>query len=392
MGSLVRTPKSEPKGPRFSLDDTKAQGSPPTKDKAAPPPKGVKTEKAEEESGVTPNVSRNNLDLKPTNSDESSGPVLVNDTGLIQSVALNINQFKLAQEFGTAVVGNLAVDPEANGQVAEPTTNQIAGELGLTSIKVETAPQEATKAGKPAEVKPEPNTKVKPDAGKVEPIGTVTAEAVTPKGEKSSDDAGKDSGEGSKNSNSQTQLIQPETPKVTTTTSTTASASTESKKEPLTVDQHAQVIRTVTDRIQLMAASRSKEQVTIELNPPDLGKVSISIRNIRASLDAQISASDSRVRQAIESSKEDLASKLRSQGVSINEIKVGESSQTATDGRFGHTNHQSTSFNFANQHNMQQAYPSRNLSQARYSLNSNAVAVDSVAWGTPTGFGVDYRI
>ena len=109
--------------------------------------------------------------------------------------------------------------------------------------------------------------------------------------------------------------------------------------QALSSDKREALVRQVTDRIQLLAASRPKEGVTIELQPPSLGTITVNLKDVSHSLQAQLTASSGQVKEALDSSKEDLNSRLKAHGISVGQIQVTSTSQTATDGRLGGQSH-----------------------------------------------------
>lgn len=82
------------------------------------------------------------------------------------------------------------------------------------------------------------------------------------------------------------------------------------------------LVRQVADKLQALAASRSKEGVIVQLAPKALGTITLTVKSQGSSVDANISATDDQVRKAIELSRPDLAQAMQSRGYHLISVTV----------------------------------------------------------------------
>lgn len=121
-------------------------------------------------------------------------------------------------------------------------------------------------------------------------------------------------------------------------TNTTQSNSTTAVKDakPVTTISNAQtnqVIRQASDRIALLAISRSKEAVTIHLSPPDLGDLTLVVRSAGGKVDADITATNDSVKQALQQHASQLGHSLSQRGLELNSVSVGTQGNHSTEGQ-----------------------------------------------------------
>lgn len=95
------------------------------------------------------------------------------------------------------------------------------------------------------------------------------------------------------------------------------------------IDRHL-VVRQVADRIENMVAARPRDGVTIHLEPRDLGTVTLVVKGLSSALDVQVSASDTRVREGLEASRNDLAQALAPRGIELRDVRIVTSSSSGS--------------------------------------------------------------
>lgn len=99
----------------------------------------------------------------------------------------------------------------------------------------------------------------------------------------------------------------------------------------LTGASRAEMVKQVADKIQLLAAGRSQASTVVQLTPKALGMITLTVRNLNGSIDAQISASNDHVRTALEHSRPDLAGAIQAKGYQVGTISVsGGSSKSSS--------------------------------------------------------------
>ncbi len=95
------------------------------------------------------------------------------------------------------------------------------------------------------------------------------------------------------------------------------------------VDRHL-VVRQVAERIENLVASRPKDGVVVHLEPRDLGTVTLVVKGLQGALDVQVSASDDRVRESLNSSRPELAQALAPRGIELRELRVSTAPASTT--------------------------------------------------------------
>ena len=106
------------------------------------------------------------------------------------------------------------------------------------------------------------------------------------------------------------------------------------------------VVKQVADRLHMLAAARPKNGVEIHLHPEDLGSITVVVKSIGRIVEAELKASDDRVRQALETNHGRLVEAMDSRGFHLQAVAV--SSQNSG----GNT---SDSQRFAGQHGQSQS-------------------------------------
>ena len=140
----------------------------------------------------------------------------------------------------------------------------------------------------------------------------------------------------------------------------------------LTTAERQAMVDTISKRIDELAAKSVRNEVRIEMHPPELGSVVINIRKDMAGLTATLNASNEPLRQALHETRNDLAGALAYKNVGQVKIEVrGASADTMNMGQ---------QFNQArSQHDQHQQHQTRQTS-----LNAGKVAIDSKKSPVPT--------
>ncbi len=178
-----------------------------------------------------------------------------------------------------------------------------------------------------------------------------------------------------------------------------ASSTTVAGPVGLPKSQTQAVIRQLTDRIEFMAAAKPKDGIVIHLQPSELGSVSMVVKTAGKMVDAQIFASNSNVREALEQSKSQLAESVQHRGYQLNAVTVGAQAQNS--GNSQHSNARQA-FEGAQQQMAREGHQNQSQQSSRNSTGNggalaNTAAVAAVeatpslyALGRPSG--VDYAI
>lgn len=94
------------------------------------------------------------------------------------------------------------------------------------------------------------------------------------------------------------------------------------QKPDLTPKQADEVVRQVLDRIDALAASKGRK-VTVHLDPKEFGSITLVVGRRGGEVDAEIYASNDRVRQALETNRPNLAAGLDQRGIQLSSMTVG---------------------------------------------------------------------
>lgn len=89
----------------------------------------------------------------------------------------------------------------------------------------------------------------------------------------------------------------------------------------LRLDTH-NMVRELADRLQMMAAARQKEGVVVQLEPPNLGQITLLVKPEGNAVTAEISATHDQVRQALIDSQPQLQRRLELRGVVVADVSV----------------------------------------------------------------------
>lgn len=234
--------------------------------------------------------------------------------------------------------GNTATSQKQRVEVetkaaSQPTTVEAAAETDAKKSNVETP----AKASATDSIRAQQETK------------TVT---VTYSSSSANTDSGsKKSETGSKGSDTDVSVP---TVNAVATTETKAATAVEAPKAADAANNvdRTQLVRQVSDRIQLLAATRPKEGVVVHLDPPDMGSLSLIVKAGVHGVDASISASNDHVRKALEQSRSELGQSLQNRGITLNSVNV--TSQNPGNGQGQGSSMSMDAQTARQQHNQQQ--------------------------------------
>jgi hypothetical protein len=88
------------------------------------------------------------------------------------------------------------------------------------------------------------------------------------------------------------------------------------------------VVRQITDRLELLAATRPKNGVTVQLQPARLGSITLTVKSVGSNVEAHISASNDEVRTALEQNRPLLGQLMQERGLKLDSVSIA--AQTAT--------------------------------------------------------------
>lgn len=90
------------------------------------------------------------------------------------------------------------------------------------------------------------------------------------------------------------------------------------------------VVRQITDKMELMAATRPKDGVTIMLQPERLGSITMTVKSVGGGVEAHISASDDNVRTALEQNRAVLGQSLADRGLKLDAVSIASQTRDST--------------------------------------------------------------
>lgn len=217
---------------------------------------------------------------------------------------------------GTATAKN--IDPQATG--TENTISQeIKNGLNITSVQSKNGNVLAgqAEAAKPVEKAIEPTAKN--ETVKTEEV-SVKGVSVDVSGGQLQGDAGKDELSDSDHKSSETAIMELQGQKPI------HGGKIEGKDEnltrALTNDDRQRVVETLTKKIEELSVRSVRNEVRVEMHPPEMGSVVVNLRNSLEGLTATLSASNEPLRQALHESRNDLAGALADRNVGQVRIEV----------------------------------------------------------------------
>jgi flagellar hook-length control protein FliK len=96
----------------------------------------------------------------------------------------------------------------------------------------------------------------------------------------------------------------------------------EPSRESLPESKLVEVVRQVSDKVRLLAAARPKSGVTIHLDPEEFGSITVVVRSIGRMVDASLSVSDDRVREALDRHQGRLVEAMDNHGFVLQNVLV----------------------------------------------------------------------
>lgn len=93
------------------------------------------------------------------------------------------------------------------------------------------------------------------------------------------------------------------------------------------------------DRIEAFAATRPRGTITIDMDPLDLGKIQLVVKQSDGAIEAHVVAQDERVRQALQASQAHLAQSFESRGARLDQFHVSAPTSSTTS-EFGRDHRQ----------------------------------------------------
>jgi len=165
-----------------------------------------------------------------------------------------------------------------------------------------------------------------------------------------------------------------------------ANETTQVKGKPeLSIDATKQVVRRVNDTLDDLIATRKPQATTILLQPNDLGEVTVKVRSFGPRFDAEITASNETVRNALQQNRTEFLATVEKRGLTVGNLDVTKESA----GR---------SFQSYNQGQQQQ--PQGQPMRQEYERLMNVWSAQDRGWVTATATGytnqaagaVDYTV
>lgn len=86
------------------------------------------------------------------------------------------------------------------------------------------------------------------------------------------------------------------------------------------------VVKQAADKLQMLATARPRNGVTIHLNPEDFGSITVVVKTVGKMVETQISASDSRVSEALDQHQARLVEAMDSRGFQLHTVTVSQQS------------------------------------------------------------------
>lgn len=239
--------------------------------------------------------------------------------------------------------------------VSRPVPTDVEDKSLLQKAPVKTTGEDTAQESDPTAVKPSiagevkradaPRTEKTETAPKTQSTATATDSAKTTLDNSQSQTA--DSNPGKQETKSEAKAVSKEAPvtqeAVVTTDATptvttanvpaTNAASTTTKiadAAPLPPKEVDLVVKQVADRMQMLAAARPKNGVTIHLNPDNLGTVTVIVKAIGQQVSTEMFASDDRVRNALDQNQTRLTEAMSSRGFQLQSVTVSDQTNHST--------------------------------------------------------------
>lgn len=374
-------PAAAPAKAQFEQALDKARGPEPP---PGGPPSGSSAKASREVAESQPNVDRKEPDpISPSKESASSDPL---QPALVAS-ALNqsvLNNLAAAPQGVAPKIGRSATAIPAAAAIPsenESELNALGQALGAVSVtgSIEASAKSDAALAK-AETGPTPSAIVlAPKSGSGQnsnPNGEGNQDKPTEGGYVAKLGGAESNSSGPRIAN-ETNAVIPLSPVGSTTNDLGATADVKSADKVevaprLDAAKREMVVKQVSDRIELLAATRPKEGMTIHLQPAELGQVVINLKAGASHLEALIQASDSRVKDALEQNSADLSQKLHHHGIQLGQITVEKSAASTFD------------FNPNRPQMDMQMSPDQGSSHRHDGLHKGSSATNSVANGALT--------
>lgn len=255
---------------------------------------------------------------------------------------------------------SLGIETKNVGDKTIPTQRIDKPELA-SPIKVEVGPVRSDE--KPTPVKGVAGSPAKP----VEAEGS----AVLTAGNDSSSDTDSEAKGGSQAKPDSTPVAAPERTR-TGTAATSAIDRPEAGQLRQQIDRPA-LVRQVADRIESMVAARPREGVTVHLEPRDLGTVTLVVKGAASALDVRMYASDDRVKESLNETRNDLAQALAPRGIAVRDVRIADAPLPNSSSAMG----SGTSGQRSPDDRPRQAFAQANANQSNSRSASNGTPVQS---------------
>jgi len=146
---------------------------------------------------------------------------------------------------------------------------------------------------------------------------------------------------------------------------------------PKPVIEPEAISRRIADRIEELFFTRRSGTVTIQLDPKDLGSITLTVRSFGNRVDAEIGASHEGVRAALAENRQQLSQSIESRGLSLGQLSLSD------HGEFS----QGTPWNRSDAREDLQRY-----ANVRLADDPNPARSDATSWSVANDQSVDYRI
>ncbi len=139
-------------------------------------------------------------------------------------------------------------------------------------------------------------------------------------------------------------------------------------------------IAKASDHVERMAALHSRQNVTIHLDPKDVGEITLLIKQSDGQVEAQVNTDNQQVRQAIQNAQSHAVRHWEARGVQVNSITVGELGSTSANKDFSFSQ---------SQHQAQTPMPANHQFSSTAPTGPTVVTSD---WTRSSAQGVDLSI
>lgn len=113
--------------------------------------------------------------------------------------------------------------------------------------------------------------------------------------------------------------------------STAAKAATQTTVEPAKADFREQIIQQVTNQIKEMMDAKLPRQITIRLDPPELGTLNLTVRTVGQRVEATIVAGNADVKALIDGNRAQLVKALENHGLELGSMFVGHQNASKSE-------------------------------------------------------------